>query len=375
MRISTFHVPISPAADLDTRTIDTLIDRILYLDENGLCCAYLPEHHFDDYCPYSNNFMLASYLAPQVKQSWLGFSVAVAPLNHPARLAEQINLLHQLTKGRAVFGIGSGGIPLESAGLGVSVMNQSAQTDANLEIVERLWAKSPDDEPIEFKTDYYHGRLVQRVMPAPYAPAPRVLKLAALSPKRIEQAASRAWPAFLIPFQYKQYRDALDRYDHPPEVRALAEKWTSVQSQFHVAETDEQAKAEVMEALSSRQRWLDKQLALQERYDLPNAPSEMPAIRYDSEIGLAITIYGSPETVVRRLKEMEAMGCAEIVMETDFGIHDERRVEVMKRSTQLLAEEVLPHFQTQTAGPAGTFQLKIPGMPEFGKHMPEPAMA
>ncbi|MBV9120400.1 MAG: LLM class flavin-dependent oxidoreductase, partial [Chloroflexi bacterium] len=168
MRLSLFHLAESPSPEGDRATMDAIVRQSLIADEAGFAAIFLPEHHFGYYSAYGNNFIMAAYLAPQIKHAYLGFAIVSLPLHHPVRIVEQMNLVDQLTRGRAIFGMGTGTSPLEAIGLGVEPSDQAGSMfDDAMDVMNRLWAKdSPDTDPVEFDTGYYRGRVFQRVMPS-----------------------------------------------------------------------------------------------------------------------------------------------------------------------------------------------------------------
>ena len=107
MRFSIVHFPRSWDAAQDEAVIDGTIEHSLAADALGFKGVFFPEHHFHGYAPTgSAPFQIASYIAPQLKQAWLGMAVVVVPLHHPVHLVEQMNLLDHLAKGRVLYGVG-----------------------------------------------------------------------------------------------------------------------------------------------------------------------------------------------------------------------------------------------------------------------------
>lgn len=77
-------------------------------DELGFDVAWFAEHHFSNYSLCPSPLMMAAAAARETKRIGLGPAVIVAPLYNPIRVAEELALLDQLSRGRAVLGIGSG---------------------------------------------------------------------------------------------------------------------------------------------------------------------------------------------------------------------------------------------------------------------------
>jgi alkanesulfonate monooxygenase SsuD/methylene tetrahydromethanopterin reductase-like flavin-dependent oxidoreductase (luciferase family) len=345
MKISMHTTPISPSPDQDYAVISAYIDRLLQCDEGGIAAVYIPEHHFDDYCPWSNPFMLGSYLAPQLKQMYVGLGVAVVGLHHPVRLAEQGAILDNLCKGKFIMGFGTGGIPLESLGFGVDPSTQSWDLEGQMQLVERLWAKQVDDEPIVIDTRYYQGTLTQRIMPTPYRSPRPIMKMGVGFPDRVKLAAQNGWAAFVPPPHYGLYQETLRAAGHDEATVAECLAWTSVGvGTVHIAETDAQARSEMLAIMQSRADWLKVQFAAEQRMGVKNM-FIMPPPNYTSEeFLLQRSVFGSPATVIKQFERIAAMGVGELVLEHEFGVHTPARVAMCQRSLDLLLNEVLPHF-------------------------------
>jgi alkanesulfonate monooxygenase SsuD/methylene tetrahydromethanopterin reductase-like flavin-dependent oxidoreductase (luciferase family) len=171
VRFSVGNFPRSWSAEHDEEVINTTVEQALLADELGYAAVFFPEHHFTGYAPTGADiFQVGAYLAPQMKQAWLGFSVVVVPHHHPAHLAEQMNLLDQFAKGKVLFGVGSGIRAEEALGLGVddTRYQMSQMTNELLRAAELLWDKKPEDPLLQVDTRYYKAALFERIVPAPY---------------------------------------------------------------------------------------------------------------------------------------------------------------------------------------------------------------
>jgi pimeloyl-ACP methyl ester carboxylesterase len=90
----------------DQRLLEVAIEQSLLAGEHGFNPWYT-EHHFRG--PWhSAPMQFAAFIAPQLPDDrYVGFGVLSVPFYHPVRLVEQMNLLDQLTRGKALFGLGS----------------------------------------------------------------------------------------------------------------------------------------------------------------------------------------------------------------------------------------------------------------------------
>ena len=85
-------------------------DRVEALNFEGI---FLSEHHLPWGLNPSPNLLLAA-LAMRTKRLRLGAMTLVAPMYHPARIAEELAMLDHLSGGRLEIGLARGSNPLRS---------------------------------------------------------------------------------------------------------------------------------------------------------------------------------------------------------------------------------------------------------------------
>jgi alkanesulfonate monooxygenase SsuD/methylene tetrahydromethanopterin reductase-like flavin-dependent oxidoreductase (luciferase family) len=124
----------------DERVLGIAVEESLLAGSLGFN-PWFTEHHFRG--PWhSNPMQFAAYIAPQLPADrYLGFGVLSTPFYHPVRLVESMNLLDQLTKGHAMFGLGSGFPGKEPVGLGLErEYHKSGQAARDqMDVMQRLW--------------------------------------------------------------------------------------------------------------------------------------------------------------------------------------------------------------------------------------------
>ncbi|WP_019925187.1 LLM class flavin-dependent oxidoreductase [Nocardia sp. BMG111209] len=125
-----------PWADVYAETLDF----ITWSESAGFGGAWVPEHHnaSDGYMP-APLVMLAA-IAARTRSIRLGSAVALAPLYHPVRFAEDCAVLDIISGGRLDMALGIGYRRREAAGYGVEFSARGRRTDEFLDIVTRLWA-------------------------------------------------------------------------------------------------------------------------------------------------------------------------------------------------------------------------------------------
>jgi alkanesulfonate monooxygenase SsuD/methylene tetrahydromethanopterin reductase-like flavin-dependent oxidoreductase (luciferase family) len=125
-----------PWAELYAQTLEF----IAWSESIGFQGAWVPEHHGaeDAYMP-SPLVMLAA-IAVRTKTIKLGSAIALAPLYHPVRFAEECAVLDILSNGRLEMAVAIGYRRREAEGYGTEFSTRGRRTDEFLEIVSRLWA-------------------------------------------------------------------------------------------------------------------------------------------------------------------------------------------------------------------------------------------
>ena len=96
--------------DLYQELLHDLSVQSQYLDEHGYYGVGFTEHHFHiEGSEVSNNpTLLGAYLGPKTKRLRWGQLGYVLPAQHPIRMAEDVAMLDQMLQGRAFFGIARG---------------------------------------------------------------------------------------------------------------------------------------------------------------------------------------------------------------------------------------------------------------------------
>lgn len=181
-------------------------------DELGYDHLWVVEHHFEDYSFCPDNFVYLAHVAARTKRIKLATGACIVPWNaQPLRIAEKAALLDQLSKGRAILGMGRGLSRREFSQFGVSMDESRERFDESspliLEALETGWFPE------------HHGRFYQQPK-APLRPEPlskewrktRTTQVA-MSPDSAEQAARLG--VQMMAFNYKapdKQKQELDDY-------------------------------------------------------------------------------------------------------------------------------------------------------------------
>jgi alkanesulfonate monooxygenase SsuD/methylene tetrahydromethanopterin reductase-like flavin-dependent oxidoreductase (luciferase family) len=141
-------------------------------DRAGFKYVWVSEHHFlDEYSHLSANDVVLGYLADATERIHIGSGIfnPLAPVNHPAKVAERVAMLDHLSGGRFEFGTGRGAGSHEILGFlpGIEDMNATKE----------IWAETIGEFPKMWLQDEYEGfdgkfwsLPPRKVLPKPWGP-------------------------------------------------------------------------------------------------------------------------------------------------------------------------------------------------------------
>jgi limonene 1,2-monooxygenase len=179
LRFGAFFAPFHPVGQNPTLAIEYDLQRTVELDRLGYDEVWFGEHHSGGYeligCP--EVFIAAA--AERTRHVKLGTGVVSLPYHHPWLVADRLNLLDHLTRGRVIFGAGPGALPSDAYVMGIEPVEQRRMMEEALEAILALWRS---DEPVSRQTDWFTMREA-RLQMRPYSfPHPEVAVAAMVSP-------------------------------------------------------------------------------------------------------------------------------------------------------------------------------------------------
>jgi len=340
VRFETFHLLSTPEMESGHDVYRFAIDQIRLADDAGFETAWFAEHHFSNYgfCP--NPFLPIVKAAALTERIRFGQAVAVVPLWHPIRLVEDINVCDLLCDGRLSVGFGRGYQPSEFRAMGVDLADSQSRFDEALDVIMAAWTQ----RDFTFSGRHFEVPRPLTVLPEPFQRPHPPLFLAASSPNTFVRAAREGFGVLssgasltmaAVVEAYGRYADALRGCGVDPATR----EFHSLRF-VHVAETDEAAARHVASS-----RWQGRVAAALHRGDDHVVAGRAGAVRAegepdDDEWGRRL-VFGSPDTVTRSLRTLEAAGVSHVICHFDFGTLTQAEV---LRSMELFSERVAPGF-------------------------------
>lgn len=340
----------------DEHNLEAAVDQSLTAGRLGFN-PWWTEHHFRG-AWHSAPLQFAAYVAAQLPpERHVGFGVVTVPYHHPVRLVEQMNLLDQLTKGHALFGLGSGFPGLEPASSGIEPdYHRSGQaTRDSLDVMDEVWEYNTGDKPYEFDTGLWSGRVVKRVAPTAYRRRRPTVIRTARTEEATRDAAMRGVPAFFggmgdLAGQVAAYREALDAAGHPIDVVAECLRWCTVDwSGLVITEREADLQASVdrarEERIEHRRQFLAKRPDSLAGTSLAEFGIGLTPEAFVGGIDMANPIAGTPDQIAERLNEFHELGVNHVL--TRFlGEWDGATRGVSEQSMTLFAEQIAPQFSS-----------------------------
>ena len=130
----------------------------------GISGHQMPEY----YRAVPDPFVLLTQAGAVTRRIKLGTGICLVPEREPIGLAKTVATLDMCTGGRMLFGIGAGGIPLESEVMGVEYRRRWPMTREYIRAMKELWTaheSSFDGEFIKFPPVYCYPKPVQKPHP------------------------------------------------------------------------------------------------------------------------------------------------------------------------------------------------------------------
>lgn len=315
------------------------VDLIEHLDRCGYDEVWVGEHHSGGAELIASPELVLAVAAERTRSIRLGTGVVSLPYHHPFQVAERFVLLDHLTRGRVMFGMGPGQLPTDAWMQGIDATQLRPRMEQSLSVILRLLA----GETVTETTEWYTLRdAVLQLAPYSDLELSVVGTVSPSGPKLagrhglglLSLAATDPTGNDVLPQHWQIVNEEAARHGHGVD-RA---QWR-LMGPMHIAETEEQAKAECRYGL----RWQYEYLRhiTPSAIDVPDNSDDLADMLNRTGRG----VIGTPEMAVqqiRRLIERSGGFGTYLLQGVDFADW-----EATLRSYRLIAEEVIPQFDGQ----------------------------
>jgi alkanesulfonate monooxygenase SsuD/methylene tetrahydromethanopterin reductase-like flavin-dependent oxidoreductase (luciferase family) len=321
----------SPSPDDDHAAIEAQLAQACYAETVGFDGVWLTEHNFTGEAVYCDPIPFASALAVRTSRVRIGFAVIQMALRHPVRLAVQLALLDNLSRGRLDVGVGRGSLynEYEYVGYGLRSDDSRERSAEGLEVLTRAWT----EEPLVHRGKYYQVSLPAlrpRVYQRPHPPIWRSV----VAPASFTECGRLGVPILTVRLPLGRVRERLALYaeglaagGHPAPIRDRLLRDVAVWRHVYVAESQAEAEDDLAAAvLHTRQHMLHARAAwnpadfrvdpaLLNPFNDPRVPDE-EGVRYSLETG---AICGTPRRVAEQIDELREAGVHHVLCQMSFG--------------------------------------------------------
>jgi alkanesulfonate monooxygenase SsuD/methylene tetrahydromethanopterin reductase-like flavin-dependent oxidoreductase (luciferase family) len=354
MQFGWLTLALSPSPEEDAARIEQQIEQVCYAETLGFSDVWLTEHYFTGESVYNDSLMFASALAMKTNKIRIGFAVVQMPFHHPVRLAVQLALLDNLSRGRIDVGIGKGTVynEYEFVGHGLRSHDSRERMEEAVQILERVWREAP----LTFHGKFYNVH-VPELRPRPVQQPGPPLWRSVISPSSFTECGKLGVPILTarlpvprIKERWALYQAGLQAGGHDQAMQERLLSQSALWRNVYVAESDAQAEDELASLLIETRHHM---MHVRDAYNPPDfvpgpetlnpwtdpKVSDSEAIPYVLSTG---SLYGSPARVRQQVAELAEVGVRHLLCQTGFGaMSHEQNLASMRR----FGEHVMPAFR------------------------------
>ncbi len=339
LRTGIFLAPFHALDENPTLAIERDMELVEHLDRLNYHEAWIGEHHSGGFEIIACPEMFIAAAAVKTRHIRLGTGVVSLPYHNPFTLASRIMQLDHMTRGRAMFGVGPGSLIYDAEKIGLKAADQRRRMAESLEVLmELLQGRSVTRHTDWFTLNEAKLQLV------PYS-QPMIEMAVAASRSPVGGQASGKYGIGMLSIGGTS-DEALAAHAnnwgiHEEAARAAGRtpdrsKWR-ITTFAHVAETREKARADMAFGLKNFARYFT---------DVATFPIIPPGIDdpVDYLITSGLACIGTPDDCIRhfeRLWQGSQGGFGAVLLLA----HNWADWEATKRSYELMARHVHPHFQ------------------------------
>jgi len=301
-------------------------EQIKVAEKVGFESVWFEEHHENPmYLPCPIDALNAISMHTTLK---LGTNIAILPLYHPLRLAEQVAQLDTISHGRVILGVAAGYREKDFENYGVKLEDRGIAMEEGLILLVKLLS----EENVTFEGKRYKIKNAT-IQPRPFQKPRPPIWVGGWKPVAVKRAARHgdAW----FPGPVATFTEVLNaKKVYEEELQKLGKKATPlpIMRDVYVAETDEKALKESEESFRVM-------------YDIDYSSSGHPLVggKHQSfeEWANDRFVIGSPSTVIEYIDKFRKNGFNYVVLRVSL-----RKLtnEQIKNSIKLFGEKVITYF-------------------------------
>ncbi|KAB7738824.1 LLM class flavin-dependent oxidoreductase [Parvibaculum sedimenti] len=338
LRFGAFIAPFHPLDENPTLALERDIELVQWMDQLGYDEAWIGEHHSAGYELIASPELFIATVAERTRNIKLGTGVSSLPYHHPLMLADRINQLDHITRGRVMLGVGPGSLPSDAIMMGINPLKQRDMMDEALDAIVPLLR----GETVNMKTEWFELNNARLQMTPWSRPSVEIAVASQVSPTGATAAGRHGLSLLSIGatsaggFNALSTNWAICEDTAKDNGKTVDRSGWRLVGPVHIAETREKARENVRFGLD---KWL---YYFREVAALPLAPTD-GSDPVDALIASGMAVIGTPEDAVAQIERLQqqsgGFGCFMQLA------HNWANWENTKRSYELMARYVAPKFQ------------------------------
>ncbi|MBI4220144.1 MAG: LLM class flavin-dependent oxidoreductase [Chloroflexi bacterium] len=350
MKFAFFMMPLHLPAENPSLAFERDIALINYAEELGYDEFFVGEHHSAAWETIPSPEMFLARAAATATRIRLGTSVINLPFHHPFHVAERLAFLDHLTRGRVTLGVGPSALPPDIKLFNIPFADLRPMMNESIDIIVRLLESR---DPICYEGKFWQLKdmaLQLRSYQQPRLPlaiatggSANALDLVAKYQMHLFSAGNKVPPHGSLPLekQWTFVEQAAAKY----KTTVARDNWR-IATYVHLADTREQAWEDVQAGAHRDAHEYFMTIGGKASYEsYPGQPEG--EITVGSIADMRGWIIGTPDDAIEKIEAVNARaGGIGGIMQTTHEWMPETKY---RRSLELFARYVMPHFRGHTA--------------------------
>jgi limonene 1,2-monooxygenase len=338
-------MPIHHPSENPALAFDRDISLIHLADALDFDEFFIGEHHSGGWETMPAPEMVLAKAAAHAQRIRLGTSVLSLPFHHPFHVAERMAFLDHLTRGRVILGVGPCNLVTDKKLFGMSNDKLHLMLAESVDIIVRL-LESPD--PIDYDGRFWSFKEMRLQLRSYQQPRVPLAIASSGNPVSLELAGKYGMLLLSPAGKKRKHAEQWNNVNAAAARNGIAisrDNWR-IATCVYLAETREQAWSEV-EAGIGREMEYFFAIGLKAPYEAyPGQPAHEITPRSGAD--RRDWIVGTPDDAIAHIERMQAEtgGFGGLMLTT----HEWTGSEKLRKSLELFARYVIPHFRGHTRG-------------------------
>jgi limonene 1,2-monooxygenase len=346
LKTGIFLAPFHPLNENPLLCLERDMELLIHLDRLNYHEAWIGEHHSGGFEIIASPELFIAMAAERTRHIRLGTGVVSLPYHNPFTAAGRMMQLDYQTRGRAMFGVGPGSLVYDAVKMGLEAKDQRRKLDEALDVIMELM----QGRMVTKKTDWFDLVEARLQFKSYSQPMMEMAVASARSPTGALSAGKHGIGMLAIggtsddalkahAANWSVYEETARAHGKTADRR----KWRIV-TFAHVAETREQARADMQFGLEDFKRYFA------EVATFPIVPPDITGDPADYLTSSGVACIGTPDDCIRHFERLwrgSNGGFGGVLLLA----HNWANWEATKKSYELMARYVHPHFQRNSGEP------------------------